>query len=172
MLASPFSSCQFLFRPALLAANLFAVSRKILTHDPLMSRAPSSMGSALNSDAISWQNGLVKGRRFTQWSQSQTWLPAYQVRCSAYVSVETVLDKYWTVDLVLQTKGLTWSYLANPKSCFIVQAPGFNVLVTYIWPKLSSQSAFSWEQCQRFTQSLKLKLFFIASGLLFYLSTF
>lgn len=35
--------------------------------------------------------------------------------------MEIVLNKNWTVTIVLQTHGLTWSYLANSKSCLVVQ---------------------------------------------------
>lgn len=42
----------------------------------------------------------------------------------AYVSTEIVVNESLTTTIVaLQTQALTWSYITNRKSCFIVQAP-------------------------------------------------
>ena len=47
-----------------------------------------------------------------------------QVSRSAYVTMAIYPDNKWSTVVVQKTLGWTWSYLANAKSCFVVQAPG------------------------------------------------
>ena len=86
----------------------------------------------LDSLKITWRPALILWRTATNESALETLMlicylkqPAMeQVRCAAWITMVIYPGKKWTTVVTLKILSKIWSYLANPKSCFVVLGSG------------------------------------------------
>lgn len=86
----------------------------------------------------SFQRELI-GQRAVHTVISISNIAANNFSCSACVSTDIALDKNWTITMILQIQGLTWSYVAKPKSSFVVQALGRPQVVSVVFQSTLEQ---------------------------------
>ncbi len=119
-------------------------------------------GQAVFSQTADWPVGGAFYRiRFNP----QTYPATEQGSHSAYVTNVMYLDKKWTSFVRQKTQGWTWSYLAKPKSCFVIQAPDqIDLMTESQWTDLrvsslqfglftKTHSSFTPESCSLFPLS-------------------